>query len=42
MEALIMILAVIAALAALDVAALVVGTDSRDDFADDCLRTTLG
>ena len=41
MEALIILLAVFGALAALDVAALLFGADSRDDFADDCLKTTL-
>lgn len=41
MEALIALVAVIAALAIFDVAALLLGADSRDGFTDDCLRTTL-
>jgi hypothetical protein len=42
MEALIALFVVVAVLAVLDVLAVVFGADSRDGFADDCLRTTLG
>jgi len=42
MEALVALLVIVAALAVLDVLAVVFGADSRDGFADDCLGTTLG
>src|SRR5262249_43938177 len=41
MEALIALFVLVAALAGLDVLAVLFGADSRDEFADDCLRATL-
>jgi hypothetical protein len=41
MEALIALFVLVAALAGLDLLAVLFGADSRDEFADDCLRTTL-
>ncbi len=41
MEALITLVAAVAALIALDIAAVLFGAESRDGFADDRLTTTL-
>ena len=41
MDALITVLAIVAALFVLDIAAVLFGADSRDDFGDDAFRTTL-
>jgi hypothetical protein len=41
MDALITVFAIVAALFVLDIAAVLFGADSRDDFGDDAFRTTL-
>jgi hypothetical protein len=41
MEAFITVIAIVAALFVLDVAAVLLGADTRDDFGDDAFRRTL-
>ncbi len=42
MDALITVIAIVAALFVLDIAAVLFGADTRDDFGDDAFRTTPG
>jgi hypothetical protein len=42
MDALITVFAIVAALFVLDIAAILFGADTRDDFGDDAFRTTPG